>query len=592
LSFNRRSSFPAVFPAVFVVVLAAVVGFGCGGGKDNGTGAGGMGGIGGGTGGTPVGVSCSDPPPYTTGGTPAVTLAVDAASPGAAWSRFYEVAVATDHANTVLDTAWHRNIQAALKRGHDEAGFQYARFHGILDGDINVYTEDASGNAVYDWTRFDMVYDALVAAGMRAIVEIGLTPPAMASSTDPTMLINWYNNVPANISAPKDWVKWEAFMAAIVTHMEERYGADEIRNNWYYEVWNEPSWMYGGHDAGYPELYQHTVTGLLMGDPQVRVGGPSETAGGEPFLVPTLLSSAKANGVKVDFISYHHYGNDDVPGRPSDPSTMQTFHHKMVSLLQTNNFTGRLLNTEFGSTYRPGNIRDDESSASFLAKTIALLGTDTPDFPPPDSLAWWTISDLYEEFDTGPRTAYRDAGNGEGNFGLMLKGDVTIPASYDVAKPAFNAFRLLHMLGDTQLPVTGGAATDGTANAVATISADGNTVAVLLYNHTVGTAIVASQPDMVTLADPTQSAPVSLQVTNLPFAPTRILHYVVDHAHANSHTVWLAMGSPPIPTSDQWTQLRDAAELCYYTTTPDGSTSWSASFSQNNYSVSLILLQR
>jgi xylan 1,4-beta-xylosidase len=579
LSFNLRFNF-------LVALLGFTsAGFGCGGGKSSPTGMGG-------TGGTPVGVACGDPAPYTTGGTPAVSLTVDAASPGMPWSRFYEVAVATDHANTVLNTHWNRNIQAALKRGHDEAGFQYARFHGILDGDINVYTEDASGNAVYDWTRFDMVYDALVAAGMRAIIEIGFTPPALATDATDVNQGTWYDGVPGIKSVPKDWTKWEAFMTAIVTHLEAKYGADEIRNNWYFEVWNEPSWMYTGGQSGYPLLYQHTVNGLVAGDPAVRVGGPAETAGGEPSLVPSVISFAKANSLKLDFISYHHYGNDDLASRPSDPNTMQTYHHKMVSLLKTNNFTGRLLNTEFGSTYRAGNIRDDESSASFLAKTIALLGTDTPDFPPPDSLAWWTISDLYEEFDTGPRTAYRDAGSGEGNFGLLLKGDLSIPDSYDVAKPAFNAFRLLHMMGDTQLPVTGGAATDGTANAVATVSADGNTVAVLLYNHTVGTVVLTSTPDVVTLADPTQSALVSLQVTNLPFAPRRILHYVVDHAHANSHTAWLAMGSPPVPSADQWTQLRDAAELCYYTATPDGSTSWSTSFPQNNYSVSLILLQR
>ena len=47
--------------------------------------------------------------------------------------------------------------------------------------------------------------------------------------------------------------------------------------------------------------------------------------------------------------------------------------------------------------------------------------------------------DLYEENDTGTNTAFRG-----GNFGLLLKGDPQIATSFDVAKPAFNAFRLLH----------------------------------------------------------------------------------------------------------------------------------------------------
>ena len=43
--------------------------------------------------------------PWVTTGTAAVTLTVDAATTGAAWSRFYEGAVATDHANTILSSA-------------------------------------------------------------------------------------------------------------------------------------------------------------------------------------------------------------------------------------------------------------------------------------------------------------------------------------------------------------------------------------------------------------------------------------------------------------------------------------------------------
>ena len=137
---------------------------------------------------------------------PAVTLTVDAASPGAAWNRFYEGAVATDHANTILTGAWGRNAQDALKKGHDEAGFRYARFHGILNRDIGVYPDVAPALATetpdYHWTRFDQVYDAVVAAGMRPIVEISFTPPALASNATQLQAQLWYNGVSPNISKP------------------------------------------------------------------------------------------------------------------------------------------------------------------------------------------------------------------------------------------------------------------------------------------------------------------------------------------------------------------------------------------------------
>ena len=77
----------------------------CGGGGNKGTGGTGGGGAGGT--GNVVATNCGDATaaPWTTSGTPAVTLAVDGATTGAAWNRFYESAVATDHANTILSTA-------------------------------------------------------------------------------------------------------------------------------------------------------------------------------------------------------------------------------------------------------------------------------------------------------------------------------------------------------------------------------------------------------------------------------------------------------------------------------------------------------
>lgn len=175
----------------------------------------------------------------------------------------------------------------------------------------------------------------------------------------------------------------------------------------------------------------------------------------------------------------------------------------------------------------------------------------------------------------GATTAYR-----QGNYGMLLKGDPTIPESYDVAKPVFNAFRLLHMMGDQQLVVTGSAAGDG-VGAGASRNTDGSKVQVLIYNHTDNGA-----------ANPSTGNVVSLTVNNLPFTgAVRARQYIVDVAHANSYRPWLAMTSPIKPTQAQWVTLRDAAELCYYdTTVPSTGGSVTLTFPQNNYSVSLIEL--
>lgn len=523
----------------------------------------------GGVGGTNT-TTCGGAAPWTTG-TGQVQLTVDASKKGSAWSRYYETGVAADHANTVLLTAWGRNIQNALKKGHDEAGFQYARFHGILDSDIGVYTEDASGNPVYVWTRFDAVYDALVAAGMRPILEISFMPPPLAS--DPTATFQWYNGAPANKSPPKDWTKWKNFMTALVQHLETRYGAAEVRNNWYFEIWNESSWMYSLGEAGYPALYNNTVTGLLAGDPQIKVGGPAASAASSLEQIPTLVSYTKSNNLKLDFVSWHRYANDDTQTDYADANAMLTYFEKLSGVIAGTGFKGISLNDEWGGCYDANVSRDSEVSASFIAKTVHLLGTDAK-YPPPFMFGYWTISDLYEEINTGTNTAYR-----EGNFGLLLKGDSRYPVSFDVAKPAFNAFRLLHMLGDTALTTTGGTTSDG-VNVAATISNDNSAVQILIYNHVNGGAGNSASPSMV-----------QLTVNNLPFTAANISvkHYMVDRTHSNSYQSWVSLGKPAQPSQTQWTQLSQAAELCYYSTTAS-SNSWTVTYPQNVYGVSLIVL--
>src|SRR5205807_6097609 len=143
-------------------------------------------------------------------------IAVDAGAMVGPWNRFYEKAVAVEHAHTLLCTAYGRNAQNALRKAHGQAGFQYARFHGILNDDIAAYSEDGSGAPIYDWSRVDAIYDAVVAAGMRPFVEVSFTPSALAS--DPTLVQKqlWYNTVSPNISPPTgaaaDWGKWTALM--------------------------------------------------------------------------------------------------------------------------------------------------------------------------------------------------------------------------------------------------------------------------------------------------------------------------------------------------------------------------------------------
>lgn len=154
--------------------------------------------------------ACADAPPTPPSGVATVTLAVDAASVVRPWNRFYEKTVASDHAHTVLCTAYGRNIQNALRKAHAQAGFQYVRFHALFDDDDAVYTEDALGGPIYDWSSIDAIEDAIIAAGMRPLVEISFTPSALAATPSMTLSLLWYDNVSPNISPPTGGVPSDA----------------------------------------------------------------------------------------------------------------------------------------------------------------------------------------------------------------------------------------------------------------------------------------------------------------------------------------------------------------------------------------------
>jgi xylan 1,4-beta-xylosidase len=233
-------------------------------------------------------------------------------------------------------------------------------FHALFDDDDAVYAEDAMGGPSYDWSSIDAIYDAIVAAGMRPRVEISFTPKALASDPTQTLSLLWYHDKSPNISPPTgtdgDWGKWTALMTAFVRHLEVRYGATEVRA-WYFEVWNDPSWMYSLGDNAYFELYQNTVAGLVAADPEMQVGGPAGSSGESTGLIKMLIAGSINTGTKLDFLTYHRYGDDD--GVPiADVADAVTFHESLMSAINTTvvkgtTFTGLVMNDEFGPSYKP-----------------------------------------------------------------------------------------------------------------------------------------------------------------------------------------------------------------------------------------------
>jgi xylan 1,4-beta-xylosidase len=345
-------------------------------------------------------------------------------------NRSYSACIGAGRANEGLRADWQRQLRIA----HDECGFKYIRFHGLLTDDMGVYKEDKAGNSSYNWQYIDELFDFLQSIQMKPFVELGFMPNALASG-DKTIF--WWKG---NITPPKDYQKWNNLIKALVQHWTERYGKAEVAS-WYFEVWNEPNLkdlFFSGMQQDYFKLYQETAQTIKSVSPSYRVGGPA-TAGNA--WIPETISFCAENKVPIDFISTHDYGVKqgflDATGNAGTVLSQKRNQvaddmlHSRQQILSSVMPKLELHYTEWSASYTPSDpIHDSYHEAAYVLNTIKRAA------PYVNSMSYWTFTDIFEE--AGPRfTPFH------GGFGLM---------NYqDIKKPAYYAFQFLNRLGNTEL---------------------------------------------------------------------------------------------------------------------------------------------
>jgi len=109
---------------------------------------------------------------------------------------------------------------------------------------------------------------------------------------------------------PNSYEEWEQLCEALARHCRDSQFQVAA-----WEVCNEPDIGESGgtpqffrSTADYNTFYTHTVTGLLRGDPDARVGGPA-VAGADSKLVAGLIEHCATQGVPLHFISWHLYSD-------------------------------------------------------------------------------------------------------------------------------------------------------------------------------------------------------------------------------------------------------------------------------------------
>ena len=252
---------------------------------------------------------------------------LDLTAPARRLDHYWELCVGSCHAATALRADW----QEQMTRCHRELGFQYVRFHGLFDDDMNVVQQPIPVPGVplrFCFTYIDVIFDFLLSINMKPFVELGFMPEALASGK------NTLFHYKANTTPPKDYDQWGSFIGEFCKHLIERYGRDEVRS-WFFEVWNEPNlggkdslWAFWSADKeDYFKLYEVTARALKAQDPGLKVGGPATS---NNAWITDMIDFCKKSGAPLDFITTHHYPTDVVLGYGVEDSG--TFSNPMEKL--------------------------------------------------------------------------------------------------------------------------------------------------------------------------------------------------------------------------------------------------------------------
>ncbi|MFC6091843.1 GH39 family glycosyl hydrolase [Saccharothrix lopnurensis] len=328
-----------------------------------------------------------------------------------------------------LNLALRADYQESLALVQRDIGFRYVRGHGLLSDDMGVHRV-SGGETRYSFTYLDQVFDRFLELGIRPFVELGFMPTALASGED---TVFWWKG---NITPPRDQAEWTALVRAVVAHLIDRYGLDEVRA-WPIEVWNEPNLTHFWKDAdqrAYFRLYETTARAIKDLDAGLQVGGPAISPGSDEWWAP-FAEFVTSRDVPVDFVSRHAYTSG--PAQHVPFGTYQELLPPRALLEQfeapRRHLAGTALAglpvhiTEFNTSYRPDNpIHDTAYNAAYLAPVVAG-GTELV-----DSYSYWTFCDVFEE-ENVPTSLFH------GGFGLLTH--------RQLPKPTYHLYAFMARMG-------------------------------------------------------------------------------------------------------------------------------------------------
>ncbi len=401
------------------------------------------------------------------------------------FNKHYKFCIGSGHAPLAL----RKDYCEQLKFIHDTLGIERVRFHGIFSDDMNVVRKlsdiiPVPGSDRFkdiNFSRCGEVYDNVLAAGMKPLVELSFMPKHLGKNLNQHVM--FYYGSESYSCMPKDDDEWSAFIKDFIHFLIDRYGKKEVES-WLFEVWNEPDLIvfFGGSMEDYFHLYEITVKAIKSVDSNILVGGPS-TSGSK--WINEFLEFVHKNNLPLDFITTHQYAGDPIGNidgnnlelkeeKPSvspfanpdllknvesgsileglrnvfiDKSEIKDIRNDsiIINSRQTRNVIGDLplYYTEWNENATFSAYTNDTRKVPAFIVMTSLKIADTI-----DGSSLWCFSDIFEELHMFHEEFH-------GGFGLLTHNGIP--------KPSYYGMRMLSSIGDERyvLPDTEGEITYG-----------------------------------------------------------------------------------------------------------------------------------
>lgn len=439
--------------------------------------------------------------------------------------------------------------QEILKKIQNEIKFEYLSFHGLLDDDMMLYSEDSFGTPELSFSLIDATFDFLQSIKLKPVLELSFMPKALAKDNPAT---SYYAQ--SIISLPYDIEKWNYMIRCLINHLMDRYGDSEVAT-WPIYLWSTPD-LHTSHLGGdglddYNALYYATWQTIKACNPNLIMGSPNfsnhslETGD----YLASFIAFCTEHDCMPDFLCMNFFATSNLQ-KITDTTKTDTnlvLHSSPDAFSETldkvkENFE------KLGVSHLPFYICEWNSSISHREllhdtafKSSYVVKNILENHNRFQSLAYWTLSDLLGEVKLSGQQFH-------GGLGMF---------TFDgTPKAVYHAYELLSQLGDTLID-----SGDGYF-----LTQNANELQLMLYNYHHFSALYAAgelfdvtPTNRYTPFDRTYTQKFIIPLRNLADGNYVLTETVVNKEYGSSYDKWVELGAETLTNAKEQQYLRSAS---------------------------------